>query len=438
MRVAPEDPWAWEAGVVVDAAFARYLREAADYAGGRREVGERRLVVLADAANHDPVLLDGDLDRPVPGPVLGVDRGCPGSRGRATGRSPPRRGRRCPRAEVRCARERRRPPRRLLRGARAGVLLVAVLLVVLVGRPRRPLRGCARPRLRRLRARPRSARRPRRAGRSPRGSRPRASPRAGSSSPTQLVLALELFDLLDAHLELVGDPGVGSALAHPGADLIEVRTQGFPGHRRSGRLAQRPRARRRAPRAHARATRQTPQRAEPNRRAGWLSPAPESMLARSGGWGSRRVARSAKRKVHRNAGSDAQVQPEHHDRGRHRGLGALGDGREGADRHPGAAGDPRVPQGDLPRDPPRRRPPDGSRRRRARDAARSTTRSASAARAASRRAAGRGAGAAGSAEQQVQRAEHDHGHDHGGQDQRQHEQRRSAATRACGACRPRA
>ena len=39
MRVAPEDPWAWEAGVVMDAAFARYLREAADYAGGRREVG---------------------------------------------------------------------------------------------------------------------------------------------------------------------------------------------------------------------------------------------------------------------------------------------------------------------------------------------------------------------------------------------------------------
>jgi hypothetical protein len=38
MRVAPEDPWAWEAGVVVDAAFARYLREAADYAGGRREI----------------------------------------------------------------------------------------------------------------------------------------------------------------------------------------------------------------------------------------------------------------------------------------------------------------------------------------------------------------------------------------------------------------
>jgi len=40
MTVAPEDPWAWDAAVVVDAAFARYLRQAADYAGGRREVGE--------------------------------------------------------------------------------------------------------------------------------------------------------------------------------------------------------------------------------------------------------------------------------------------------------------------------------------------------------------------------------------------------------------
>jgi hypothetical protein len=38
MRVAPDDPGAWEAGLVVDAAFARYLREAADFAGGRREI----------------------------------------------------------------------------------------------------------------------------------------------------------------------------------------------------------------------------------------------------------------------------------------------------------------------------------------------------------------------------------------------------------------
>ncbi len=31
---APEDPWAWDARVVVDAAFARYLRQASDYAAG--------------------------------------------------------------------------------------------------------------------------------------------------------------------------------------------------------------------------------------------------------------------------------------------------------------------------------------------------------------------------------------------------------------------
>jgi hypothetical protein len=40
MSAAPEDPWAWDSGVVVDAAFGRYLREAADYAGGRRVAAE--------------------------------------------------------------------------------------------------------------------------------------------------------------------------------------------------------------------------------------------------------------------------------------------------------------------------------------------------------------------------------------------------------------
>jgi hypothetical protein len=40
MTTAPEDPWAWDSGTVVDAAFGRYLREAADYAGGRRMVTE--------------------------------------------------------------------------------------------------------------------------------------------------------------------------------------------------------------------------------------------------------------------------------------------------------------------------------------------------------------------------------------------------------------
>ncbi len=40
MSLAPEDPWAWDSGVVVDAAFARYLREASDYAGGKRILAE--------------------------------------------------------------------------------------------------------------------------------------------------------------------------------------------------------------------------------------------------------------------------------------------------------------------------------------------------------------------------------------------------------------
>jgi hypothetical protein len=38
MRMAPDDPWAWDSSVVADAAFGRYLREASDYAGGRREI----------------------------------------------------------------------------------------------------------------------------------------------------------------------------------------------------------------------------------------------------------------------------------------------------------------------------------------------------------------------------------------------------------------
>jgi hypothetical protein len=33
---APEEPYAWDARIVTDAAFGRYLRSAADYAGGRR------------------------------------------------------------------------------------------------------------------------------------------------------------------------------------------------------------------------------------------------------------------------------------------------------------------------------------------------------------------------------------------------------------------
>jgi hypothetical protein len=36
VAAAPSAPWAWDMRTVADAAFARYLREAADFAGGRR------------------------------------------------------------------------------------------------------------------------------------------------------------------------------------------------------------------------------------------------------------------------------------------------------------------------------------------------------------------------------------------------------------------
>jgi hypothetical protein len=36
VATAPDHPYAWDARVVTDAAFGRYLRRAADYAGGRR------------------------------------------------------------------------------------------------------------------------------------------------------------------------------------------------------------------------------------------------------------------------------------------------------------------------------------------------------------------------------------------------------------------
>ena len=36
IAVAPDFPFAWDVRVVGDAAFARYVRDATDYAGGRR------------------------------------------------------------------------------------------------------------------------------------------------------------------------------------------------------------------------------------------------------------------------------------------------------------------------------------------------------------------------------------------------------------------
>jgi hypothetical protein len=41
-RVAPDNPAAWDMTTVVGAAFARYLRQASDYAGGRRIVADNQ------------------------------------------------------------------------------------------------------------------------------------------------------------------------------------------------------------------------------------------------------------------------------------------------------------------------------------------------------------------------------------------------------------
>jgi hypothetical protein len=38
VAAAPDHPYAWDARIVADAAFARYLRSAVDFAGGRRRV----------------------------------------------------------------------------------------------------------------------------------------------------------------------------------------------------------------------------------------------------------------------------------------------------------------------------------------------------------------------------------------------------------------
>ena len=39
-ETAPDNPRAWESQIVADAAFARYVREATDFAGGRRIAAE--------------------------------------------------------------------------------------------------------------------------------------------------------------------------------------------------------------------------------------------------------------------------------------------------------------------------------------------------------------------------------------------------------------
>ena len=50
----------------------------------------------------------------------------------------------------------------------------------------------------------------------------------------ELLVALEGLDLLHCHFELVGDPRVGPPLADPGADAVELRSEGSACHIGSG------------------------------------------------------------------------------------------------------------------------------------------------------------------------------------------------------------
>ena len=47
VEVAPDEPFAWDARVVADAAFGRYQRAATDFAGGRTDLGLPRTDVCA-------------------------------------------------------------------------------------------------------------------------------------------------------------------------------------------------------------------------------------------------------------------------------------------------------------------------------------------------------------------------------------------------------
>ena len=49
VEVAPDEPFAWDARIVADAAFGRYMRAATDFAGGRHQ---RRLSKIAAIENE--------------------------------------------------------------------------------------------------------------------------------------------------------------------------------------------------------------------------------------------------------------------------------------------------------------------------------------------------------------------------------------------------
>ena len=203
------------------------------------------VLVAAGAADHDLVLLDRDLDGAVAGPVLGVDGVV------LDGGVEPQ-----PVALLAVV------ERALERAGRALAPAAARPGAGALGLPRRPPSPPPRPRPARssaasasaaLRAASSaalassSARRTSSASSSAAiaassSARRSTSSAAAPSAPDlavglQAVLALERLDLLDGHLELVGDPGVGATLSHPPTDLVKLRTQRPAAHEQAGRLA---------------------------------------------------------------------------------------------------------------------------------------------------------------------------------------------------------
>ena len=194
-----------------------------------------RVLVAAGAADHDLVLLDRDLDRPVAGPVLGVDGVVLRRPGRATGRSPPRRGRTFPRAaRARACASASAAARACASASPASASSAASASAALRAASSAAFASS-------------SARRTSSASSSAAIASSSDARRSTSSAAAgvggavavglQPVLALERLDLLHGHLELVRDPRVGTTLSHPPTDLVKLRTQRPAAHEQAGRLA---------------------------------------------------------------------------------------------------------------------------------------------------------------------------------------------------------
>ncbi|CAA9487886.1 MAG: hypothetical protein AVDCRST_MAG17-592 [uncultured Solirubrobacterales bacterium] len=139
----------------------------------------------------------------------------------------------------------------------------------------------------------------------------------------QLVLPLEGGDVAGRDLELMGDPRVGTTLADPAADLVELGLQRAAGHGRG----------------------------ETSNRAFGDASCARAAVELECADGLAHARRQG------DAGPDQEDEPGDHDRRGRRGLRAGRRGGQGAHRDRGAARRARVPQGGLAGDPSRGSPP---------------------------------------------------------------------------------